>query len=352
MKVLYAIQGTGNGHIARAKEIVPVLRRLVDTDILISGMHAELSLDFEVNRRLNGLGFKFGKKGGVDYFSTWKDGSSINFLREVRSLDLSPYDLVINDFEPVSAWAAKFQDVPCFGLSNQCALLDPQVPKPPPKKSDAFARQVLKYYAPVDACYGFHYWNYGASVSTPIIRKEIRELQTKERDEYLVYLPFYGDNQIIEALTGLTTTRWTVFSKHAKEPRMVQNITIHPLQHDLFLRTLANCTGVISAAGFGLTSEVLFLGKKLLVIPMKGQYEQRCNAFALAQMGIPVVKSLKKKWRSSIAEWLARDVSLRIQYADNTEEKVVKMLQDFEEMDFLRQGLVKERVADLQIGSS
>ena len=37
MKILYAIQGTGNGHIARAEDIVPVLKRFGTLDVLVSG---------------------------------------------------------------------------------------------------------------------------------------------------------------------------------------------------------------------------------------------------------------------------------------------------------------------------
>ena len=36
MKVLYAFQGTGNGHIARAQEIIPILKKYAEVDILIS----------------------------------------------------------------------------------------------------------------------------------------------------------------------------------------------------------------------------------------------------------------------------------------------------------------------------
>jgi hypothetical protein len=35
---------------------------------------------------------------------------------------------------------------------------------------------------------------------------------------------------------------------------------------------------------FETPAEALFLGKKLLVIPMTGQYEQECNAAALAAL--------------------------------------------------------------------
>jgi len=36
MKVLYAIQGTGNGHLSRAEDIVPYLQKRCDVDILVS----------------------------------------------------------------------------------------------------------------------------------------------------------------------------------------------------------------------------------------------------------------------------------------------------------------------------
>ena len=48
MKVLYAIQGTGNGHVSRAREIVPLLRKKAHTDVLISGIQSDLDLPFDV----------------------------------------------------------------------------------------------------------------------------------------------------------------------------------------------------------------------------------------------------------------------------------------------------------------
>lgn len=37
MKILYAFQGTGNGHLARAQEIIPILKKHALVDTLISG---------------------------------------------------------------------------------------------------------------------------------------------------------------------------------------------------------------------------------------------------------------------------------------------------------------------------
>ncbi|HXU28204.1 MAG TPA: glycosyl transferase, partial [Bacteroidia bacterium] len=71
MKILYAIQGTGNGHLSRAMEIIPAFMKRGDVDILLSGIQVDLTLPFPVKYRLNGLSFIFGKSGGVDFFRTY-----------------------------------------------------------------------------------------------------------------------------------------------------------------------------------------------------------------------------------------------------------------------------------------
>jgi len=330
LKILYAIQGTGNGHISRAREIIPCLLKRASVDILISGMHTELKMTYPIRYEFKGLGYKFGKKGGVDYFNTWWHGDVPRFLNEVQSLNLSSYDLVINDFEPVSAWAARKQHIPCVGLSNQCTLLDPQILKPSSgRKKNKFARYVLKNYAPVDYCYGFHYKNLHESIFSPIIRQEIRELQITQDDHYVAYLPFYHDRKIIKALSHFRGQKWIVFSKHSKKYYRERNIDVLPISDKRFTEELAAAKGVICGAGFGLTSETLFLGKKLLVIPMKNQFEQQCNALSLSEMGVVVADKLKPKWRSTIQSWIDQDSSVRVNYPDQTQDIVDKILGDF-----------------------
>ena len=41
MKILYAIQGTGNGHLSRAHDILPELQKYGNVDIIISGTDSE-----------------------------------------------------------------------------------------------------------------------------------------------------------------------------------------------------------------------------------------------------------------------------------------------------------------------
>src|SRR5687767_11474119 len=130
MKILYAIQGTGNGHISRAREIVPLLQQHGELDILISGTQADVQLTQEIKYKLHGFSFIFGKKGGVDHFKTWKEMNLFRFQKDMKALPLRDYNLIINDFEPVSAWACRNQGISSVSLSHQASFKSRKVPRP------------------------------------------------------------------------------------------------------------------------------------------------------------------------------------------------------------------------------
>ena len=317
MKILYAVQGTGNGHITRAIEIIPYLQKKGEVDILVSGIQSDIELPFEVKYRFKGLSFIFGKKGGVDFWKTFVKMNSMNLLKEIKKINLNKYDLIISDFEPVSCWAAIKAKKVCIGLSNQVNTLHPLAPKP--KKQDIIGKLVLQNYAPTTYNYGFHFKPLDGTVFTPIIRKEVRQLVPTNKGHYTVYLPSYDDKQIIKRLEKLKMVNWQVFSKHNKKEIRLENITIVPINSDLFLKSIASCKGILCNAGFGTASEALFLKKKLMVIPMKKQYEQFCNAEMLKEMGVPVIKKLSDSNLPKIKEWLDNDTIVAVDYQDTTE---------------------------------
>lgn len=84
MKILYALQGTGNGHVSRAREILPYLKQFGEVDILISGTQAEVGLQYEIKYQFNGFGFVFGNKGGVDFGETWNRFHLKQFYDDVK----------------------------------------------------------------------------------------------------------------------------------------------------------------------------------------------------------------------------------------------------------------------------
>ncbi|MFT2011223.1 glycosyltransferase family protein [Pontibacter sp. 13R65] len=326
MKILYAIQGTGNGHLTRALDIIPALQKHGELDLLVSGCQVDLSLPYPMKYRLRGLSFIFGKNGGVDFYKTFAQVNSRSFFREMKMLQVQDYDLVISDFEPISAWACTWAKKACIGLSNQVAVLSPYVPQP--AENDMLGKLILRNYAPTTAHYGLHFARFHDSIYTPIIRKEIRELQVSNQGHYTVYLPAHEDYKIVNRLTQLKQVEWQVFSKHNKQAFRLGNVWVRPVQQDAFLESMAASAGVLCAAGFGTPSEVLYLQKKLLVIPMKNQFEQVCNAAVLQHMGVSTLKNLKKKQLPALHQWVAEGPTVKVNYPDETAALVQRIVQE------------------------
>lgn len=326
MKILYAIQGTGNGHISMAMEIVPELKKYADVDVLISGNQVELNLPFKTEYRKFGLGFYFGKNGGIDFQRTLKSISFKRLFNEIKSLPIKKYDLVISDFEPVSAWASKIHNIPSIGLSHQFALLDPACPLP--KKTRFFDKLILRYYAPTKQKIGFHYKSYSESIQTPVIRAQVRNQRPTVQNHYTVYLPSVSDEKIIDVLSRFPQEKWEVFSKNILTPYQEKNVYISPIENDLFVLSMTHCKGVICNAGFATTSEALFLGKKLLVIPMKNQFEQKANAIALKKMGITVMKKFSLKKVFKIEDWIKSIEVIQLNFPNHTQKIVEKILEN------------------------
>ena len=318
MKILYAIQGTGNGHVSRARDIIPHLLKEHDVDILISGTQADVGLPYPVKYSCKGLGFIFGKQGGVDIVETFRKNNLKTFFSEINALPVQDYDLVLNDFEPVSAWACHQKNKPCIGLSHQAAVLNKNVPKP--KKTDLMGKAILKKYAPTTVRYGFHFKAYDDHIFTPVIRSQVREQTLENNNHYTVYLPAYDDERILKVLLKCKHKRWQVFSKHNKKVYTKKHISIQPIDNDAFVKSMATASGVLCGAGFETPAEALFMKKKLLVIPMEGQYEQQCNAAALKEMGVPVLKKLRRKYVDKIDDWVEKGSVINVEYPDKTGE--------------------------------
>lgn len=324
MNILYAIQGTGNGHVSRALDIIPELKRYGNVDILISGSQCDLPFSFPVKYKLKGASFVFGKKGGIDFWKTLKQSEIGQLMRDIRELPAHSYDLVISDFEPVSSWACRLRNKPCIGLGHQIAVMAPEAPKPVSK--DRTGNWILNHYAPCSAGYGFHFKSYNPNIFTPVIRRGIRYADNRNDGHYTVYLPAYDDEKIIRRLHLFKDVEWQVFSKHTRHEYRIDNIHITPVRPDRFTESITSCEGVLCGAGFETPAEALYLGKKLLVVPMKGQYEQHCNAAALSEMGIPVIKNLKKKNLAAIEKWLNKTKAIRPDYPDSTADIIEKIV--------------------------
>ena len=324
MRVLYAIQGTGNGHLARATEIVPLLKLMVDTDILVSGTQADLEVPFKIDYQFSGLSFIIGENGGVDLWKTISKMQGLQFLRDIHSLPVEKYDLVISDFEPVSAWACRLRNKECIGLSHQNAVLHPSAPLP--EFTDVVGKFILKHYSPADYKYGFNFKPFSPDIFPPVVRSDIRNAEPTNQPHYTVYLPAYSDQQIKDVLSGIPDTEWQVFSKHSKVKYSFENVHFQPVSLDEFTKSFLSCTGLICTAGFEGPAEAIYMGKKLCVIPMKKQYEQYCNAAYLKSLGIKVLDHFTDS-APVLNGWVKNGSALQVKYPDLTNEILENILE-------------------------
>jgi uncharacterized protein (TIGR00661 family) len=327
MKVLYAIQGTGNGHLSRAQEIVPVLNKYVDTTVLVSGNQSQIQSNFDVNYQKTGLTFLSGKTGKIDLLRTVFKSHPIDFFNEIRTFPIKQFDLVITDFEPVSAWSSLMHGVPCIEMSHQAAVIHPNSPKS--ESRNRIGEYILNHYCPTKEKIGFHFDQYGENIHTPVIRKNIRSIDAKNHGHYTVYLPSYHDEILFQFLKQFPV-QWEVFSKFSKEKTTQGNVHFHPIDNEAFTKSFANCEGVLCGAGFELPAEAMFLNKKLMVIPMIGQYEQQCNALAAKNMGAIMIDGLNLLHHRTINLWLNQGIQLHVDYQDETESIVQNTLTNFE----------------------
>lgn len=331
MKILYAIQGTGNGHLCRAMDVVPSLKKIAEVDILLSGTQADIQLPFDVKFRFNGLSFIFGKSGGVDLWKTFVHSQFRLFIKEVNACPVNDYDLIINDFEPVSAWACNLKDKYCVSLSHQAAAIHSLAPKP--DEIDRVGKFILEHYAPSNKTYGFHFKSYSPNFFTPVIRKQVRDQMTSNKGHYTVYLPSYDDQLLMKYLSRFPNVQWDVYSKHNKGLIKYRNIRIQPINNEDFIRSMASSEGVLCGAGFETPAEALFLKKKLLVIPMKNQYEQHLNAAALEELGVSVIKNIKPENDAYIQNWINNNDIVNVKYEDQVQDIIEYIINDYKRLD-------------------
>ncbi|HEV2354207.1 MAG TPA: glycosyltransferase family protein [Puia sp.] len=317
MKIFYAVQATGNGHISRAMELLPHLERYGTVDVFLSGANNSLMPDIPVRYRSKGLSLFYTNTGGLNYAEILRQLSPLRVWREVRDLPVEKYDLVINDFECITSLACAYKKVASVNFGHQASFVSAKVPRP--EKQDPVGAWILRNYARATEYVGLHFQQYDDFILPPVIKKEILQAEPRDKDYVTVYLSSYNDATIRQYLQPLKAWRWQVFSKEVARPVEDGNILFLPVSKGAFNKSLISCSAILTGAGFETPAEALYLGKKLMVMPIRGQYEQSCNAAALAKMGIPVLDALDAGFGQVFGAWMAQRKRPRLALDYSTE---------------------------------
>ena len=313
MKILFGVQGTGNGHISRSRELVKKLKENGhDVEVIISGRKEEdlkeISI-FEPYRVMKGMTL-VAQKGKLNYLDTMFQLDPVRLLSDIVTLDTTGTDLIITDFEPITSMVAKLKNIPSVGFGHQYAFQYDI----PVAKGNFFEKYALLNFAPARYNAGLHWHHFNQPIFPPVIPDTLYALNsaTVIKEKVLVYLPFEEVGDISLFLAPFTGFDFFVYGQVSKG---YDDGHLHYRSYSRqgFLDDLMESSGVVCNAGFELPGEALHLGKKLLLRPLDGQIEQQSNALGMVELGYGM--AMDSLDGSILADWLHMPCREPLRYA-------------------------------------
>jgi uncharacterized protein (TIGR00661 family) len=305
MRILYGVVGEGMGHATRSKVVCEHLVKAGhDVKIVVSGRaHALLAKTFDDVVEIRGLTIRY-----VDNRMD-RDGTlAHNVLAApwIVAKNVSAYfdkvarfraDAVISDFDSFAYLFAKRHRLPILSIDNQQIISRCKVGK--------FAKQQAKVdyemtkafvRAKLPGCH--HYvittffeptirnrFRKNTTLVPPILREPILQAKSRARagKHVLVYQTSTSDSSLLEQLSLLEEHEFVVYGlrRSAKHG----NCTLKEFSEAGFVEDLATARAVVCNGGLSLIGEALFLGKPILSVPVRNQYEQVLNARYLEHLG-------------------------------------------------------------------
>lgn len=292
--ILYGVNGEGSGHSTRAKEVISHLQRQGHTVHIVSfdrGLR-NLSESFPVTE-IFGLRVTY-INNRVRYRRTLVS-NLIKVPRRARSIkELSrlvedeKIDLVITDFEPLTAHVAHRKRLPLIAIDNQHAITNTRVSLPRGYARDAATVKLVTHMMTPhpDAYFVLSFFpipvkRRNTFLFPPILRQEVLNAMPRSGDYALVYVTSPAKD--LAAL--LRQVRYKFIAYGFGHEGQDGNILFKKPGLATFLNDLAGCSAVIANAGFSLVSEALHLGKPYLAIPVRNQFEQTFNAYYVEKAG-------------------------------------------------------------------
>lgn len=325
MKILYAVQATGNGHISRALELLPYLKRYGKVDIFLSGSNSHLQ-GLQPALKSRGISLHYTARGGLNYLKTVKELQLQRIYSESKTLPVEKYDIVLNDFEFITSLACRIKKIPFLHVGHQASFASAKTPRPQHKS--LIGEFILKNYCRSVYNFGFHFQAYDSFVSRPIIKRAILESKPVNKEHITVYLPQYSDAFLVKLFSNIRHRKFHIFSKFKKNIIGIDNITFYPIDNKTFNKSFIECDGIITGAGFETPAEALYLNKKLICIPIGGQYEQLCNAVSLKTFGVITENKLDLKTFPGVFEYWIDNTQQQSLYLNETTEVTADKIMD------------------------
>jgi UDP:flavonoid glycosyltransferase YjiC (YdhE family) len=320
MRVLYGVNGEGLGHATRSGVVIDMLLgRGHEVRVVASGRAVRY-----LSERLSHVGEIFGPsfamdEGEIRRWATLRGnlaaaprelpGTVRHWLSVVH--EWRP-DVVVTDFEPLSALYARSHHVPLVSVDNIHMLVRCQHDEGIVGTQLAdfiLARAVTRAMIPTAGDYVVTtffrpriLWG-RTTLVPPIVRPEVVAAVPSRGEHVLVYSS--GEHSVIDAL-------------HAADvPARVYGMR-GTRSNETFLDDLRTARAVITGGGFSLLSEAIYLRKPVLAVPLQGQFEQFMNARYLEREGYGM--SAPEAGPAELADFLARLPEFEASLSDHEQD--------------------------------
>jgi uncharacterized protein (TIGR00661 family) len=300
VRILYGVNGEGMGHATRSEVVIGALLGEHDVRVMASGAAFKY-----LEGRLGHVSEIFGPSFAMDQgeIRRWATvrhtmaaatrelpGSVRRWMGVVG--DWQP-DVVVTDFEPLAGIYARSSRTPLVCVDNihmidRCRHDDEITAGA--QEDYRIARAVTRAMVPTAGDYVITTFfkpplARGRTVLVPpIVRPEIVAARPVRGEHLLVYSG--GSDELIEALRECGAPSRVYRMRDGPEVGTSDGpIEYRARSVDGFLQDLVSARGVITGGGFSLLSEAVYLGKPVLSVPLRGQFEQLMNARYLHREG-------------------------------------------------------------------
>ena len=293
-RILYGVHGTGHGHAIRALTVARHFRRHEFMFVTHSDGVEILGREYPVvecynpetpvaRHRVERL------KSFWSAVKTLARGKALK-QRLMRAVESFKPDAVLTDYEYFAPRVARELGLPCLSLDNQHVVTKGRHDLPLNMRP-AFLTMAcimkLFYGRPTHFLVTSFFRPKGdpgpnVKITGPLLRERVLNTTPHRAGHVLAYHGysiFPGFFQFLRSLDGPVLVYG---SGGAGEDG---NLAFKPYSEDAFLQDLAGCEYVVCGAGHTLICEALFLGKPLLVFPIRGAFEQMLNGHYLERLG-------------------------------------------------------------------
>jgi uncharacterized protein (TIGR00661 family) len=304
VRVLYGVNGEGLGHATRSEVSIGGLQASGhDVRVMASGAAFRYLGD-----RLGNVNEVFGPTFAMEDGEIRRWASVTHTMTAMRrelpgsvrtwmeAVDEWAPDVVVTDFEPLSGIYARWSRTPLVCVDNihmidRCHHDEAIVEGA--REDFRIARAVTRAMVPTAGDYVITTFfqppllRGRTSLVPPIVRPAIVEATPTRGDHLVVYSG--GSEELIDVLraTGVPCRLYGM-----RDGPLVGTtdgaIQFCARSVDGFLEDLVTARGVVTGGGFSLLSEAVYLGKPVLSVPLRGQFEQLMNARYLEREGFGI----------------------------------------------------------------